>query len=653
MDLISLEIANRPALAAALLGALVFLSVLALERTGALQAPELIVYDTLVGLRASRAAPDSRIVLVGATEDDLNTLDWPVSDETLSRLLKSVFAGQPRTVGLDIYRDVPRPPGHERLVQEFRSHRDLVVVMKLGEGREKGVLPPPALKDSEQVGFSDVMFDPGGIVRRGLLYIDDGKTTYTSFSFRLALQFLAPLGITPQAGERDASHLKLGKLTLAPFEANDGGYVRADAAGYQFLLDFLGGPVGFPAFSFAQVLTGKVPAGAFRDKIVIVGVTAESVKDYFDTPFSGSLAADQTVYGITLHGHVASQLLRMAIDGSPPVRTSSGWQKALLLLLWCSLGALAGYKIRGHWQFAAACGAGLAILAAFGYSAFLHAWWIPVVPPSMGLLTSAALVTAFVTKMESAERRLLMQLFSRYVSRDVADEIWNRRNEFLEGGRPRPLRLTATVLFSDIRGFTSVSEKHEPQVLMDWLNTYMESMASLVVRHGGIVDKFIGDAVMAVFGVPVARGSESGIAGDAENAVTCALDMGREIERLNSLWSAEGLPAIGIRIGIYTGPLVAGSLGSRERMEYTVIGDTVNVASRLESLDKGLADPDKPGSRCRILIGDSTLRLLKGRFHAKRIGEMQLKGKDQGVTVFMVTGVAEPDRSEFGGGHET
>jgi class 3 adenylate cyclase len=141
----------------------------------------------------------------------------------------------------------------------------------------------------------------------------------------------------------------------------------------------------------------------------------------------------------------------------------------------------------------------------------------------------------------------------------VASALWEQRDQFLLGGRPRPQQITATVLFSDIHGFTSVSEKLPPERLMDWLNEYMEAMSQIVSAHHGVVNKYIGDAVMALFGAPLARTDEQEIAVDAVRAVECALAMRQEIARLNPLWVAKGLPEISIRVGIYTGPLVAGS----------------------------------------------------------------------------------------------
>ena len=155
----------------------------------------------------------------------------------------------------------------------------------------------------------------------------------------------------------------------------------------------------------------------------------------------------------------------------------------------------------------------------------------------------------------------------------------------MAGSRPHPQRLTATVLFTDLEGFTSVSECLGEQALMDWLATYLDVMSQQVMAHGGVINKYMGDAIMALFGVPIPHTSAAEISQDAVHAVQCALAMRRELIQLNRRWRDQQQPTIRMRVGIYTGPLVAGTVGSAERLEYTVYGDTVN-ASRLESYEK-------------------------------------------------------------------
>jgi adenylate cyclase len=229
-----------------------------------------------------------------------------------------------------------------------------------------------------------------------------------------------------------------------------------------------------------------------------------------------------------------------------------------------------------------------------------------------------------------------MQIFSKHVSTEVAKMIWDQRDQFLNNGRPRSQNMMATVFFSDLKGFTTVSEKMAPQELIDWLNTYMESMAGLIMHFGGVVDSYAGDGIKADFGVPIPRQSTEEIRSDAVNAVSCALAMEQEMSRLNVEWGKKGLPEVGVRVGIYTGPVVGGLLGSSQRLKYTTIGDTVNTASRLESYDKEIGKH----SLCRILIGDTTLNCLGGKYETVKIGEVKLKGKEHAILIHQILGPA-------------
>jgi adenylate cyclase len=277
---------------------------------------------------------------------------------------------------------------------------------------------------------------------------------------------------------------------------------------------------------------------------------------------------------------------------------------------------------------------GLLILLIAAFAAFLSRWWIPLVPPALGFFNSAVVVTAYMTGREKKERAVLMQIFSKHVSKEIAEMIWRQREQFLHNGRPRSQKMTATVLFSDLKGFSALSEKMDPGDLIDWLNTYMESMAGLVMTHGGVVDNYVGDGIKADFGVPIPGRNDDEVRRHAMNAVSCAVAMEKEMRKLNDLWSGMGHPVMGVRVGIFTGPVVAGLLGSSERLKYTTLGDTVNIAARLESYDKEVCKD----ALCRILIGDATMRCLDARYATERIGEVSLKGKDEKITVYRVLG---------------
>ncbi len=619
-----------------LVSALVVLGVLGLRRAGGLESVELATYDWYIRLQPKATKSDSRIVLIAITESDIGRMGrWPLSDATLEQVLVNLVQSRPRAIGLDIFRDVPVSPGSDKLNAVLVDNSNIITVTTFGPA---GVPPPPALSNTNQVGFNDILVDPGGVVRRGILFLDDGKTVAYSFALRLALLYLKAEGIIPRPDSSKPQHIRLGQTTIRPFQPDDGGYVNADARGYQFLLDFKDAKGSFPSFALSSLLSGEIDPETFKNKIVLVGVTAQSVKDFFYTPFSRGLRADQQISGIELHAHITSQLLRYALADSPAIEVANEGQETLWFLLWGIIGGAMGFRVRGPWRFSLLGVGGVLVLGLIAYLALLGGWWIPVVSPAMTWLLSAAIVTAYMTSQEKRQRAVLMRLFSSHVSPEVAELIWLQRDRILEEGRPRSRKLIATVLFTDLQGYTSVSEKMDPQTLIDWLNTYMEAMAELVMAHGGVVDDYAGDGVKANFGVPLPRTTEAEIRQDAANAVNCALAMEEELKRLNKLLHGQHLPTVGLRIGIFTGPVVAGCVGSTKRLKYTTVGDTVNVASRLESFGKHLLDLSSARSPCRIVIGEATSAYLDHQFKTEKVGEVSLKGKDKKITAYCVVG---------------
>jgi class 3 adenylate cyclase len=228
----------------------------------------------------------------------------------------------------------------------------------------------------------------------------------------------------------------------------------------------------------------------------------------------------------------------------------------------------------------------------------------------------------------------LRALFSRFVSEPVVNEIMKERDLFMAGGRPRPRELTATVLFADVAGFTTICEGLAPEPLIGWLDRYIDTMAGIIMTHNGVLLRFIGDGILAVFGVPIPRRDEAAITVDASNAARCALAMERAMERLNDAWCAEGLPVGGLRVGLHTGPMVAGSLGTGARMEFCLLGDTANIGARLEQLGKEYAEP---GPRyCTIVVGEPTWLRLSGAFPGIRIGEVMLRGRHTSMAAYRI-----------------
>jgi len=263
---------------------------------------------------------------------------------------------------------------------------------------------------------------------------------------------------------------------------------------------------------------------------------------------------------------------------------------------------------------------------------------LPVVPPLLALTLAGGATQAWRGAADRRDRRALRALFSRFVSEPVVDEIMKERDLFMAGGRPVPRELTATVLYADVAGFTTICEGLPPAALISWLDRYIDTMAALIMAHDGVLLRFIGDGILAVFGVPVPRLDEAAITTDAINAARCALGMERAMDNLNDAWCAEGLPVGGLRVGIHTGRMVAGSLGNGPRMEFCLLGDTANIGARLEQLGKEYAEPSP--RYCTIVVGGPTWSCLGGRFPGVSIGEVMLRGRQTSMTAYRIDSVA-------------
>jgi adenylate cyclase len=249
---------------------------------------------------------------------------------------------------------------------------------------------------------------------------------------------------------------------------------------------------------------------------------------------------------------------------------------------------------------------------------FARGAWVPLVVPLLAVVLAFVGDLAWKYFVEGREKRMVKKLFSRYVSKDVFDQLVANPSLAALGGARRHM----TVLFSDIRGFTTLSEKGTPEDVVGQLNQLFTRMVAVVFDHRGTVDKFVGDMIMALYGAPLDDEDH------ADHAVQTALAMIRTIEEMNREWQAQGRPVLGIGIGINTGDMVAGNIGSDTIMSYTVIGDAVNLGARLESLNKDYGT--------QIIISEATRARLKGRYDIHPLGEVVVKGKTKPVAIFEV-----------------
>lgn len=264
---------------------------------------------------------------------------------------------------------------------------------------------------------------------------------------------------------------------------------------------------------------------------------------------------------------------------------------------------------------------------------FTSAGWVPLVAPALGFVLTAGSVISYRADQAHKQQQMVMKLLGQNTSPEIAQALWKGRDRLLKSGKLPGIRLEATMFFADVKNFSTMAEQMTPEALLDWLNELLDVLTREVLKRRGIVNKFTGDGVMAVFGVPTSRLHKTEVAADAKAAVACALAVSDALDELNQEWQALGLPMIQMRIGIFTGPVVAGSLGGKDRLEYGIIGDSVNTAARLEGCEK-----HRQPTNCRILIGHETLVHLQGQFEVESWGPLALKGKQQMIHVYRVLG---------------
>jgi CHASE2 domain-containing sensor protein len=606
---------------------------LLVTQLGLLQPLELLFYDQMVRSRADLGA-DSRLLIVEITEEDIRAFNrWPLSDETIARLIEKLSQFDPAVIGLDIYRDIRYEPGYQLLQEQFENNDNIVAIQTLGDGETTQIAAPPGMP-AERIGFNDSLIaDPDGVVRRNLLFAETEAGNFYSFALQLALKYLIDREIYPENSSIDSDVILWGKAAFSPLKKTDGGFQTIDDRGYQQLLNYRSPQNVARTISITQVLYGQIKSSWVQDKIVLIGTTAPSGKDLFLTPYSPDEIDNPKMPGVSIHAHMVSQVLD-AVDGTRPLfKFWPQWIEIFWMVAWVLLGASLGIWSRNPIILGLGTPILLGLLLSFSYVCFLRAQWIPVVSPSLGLLFTTGLVIAYRAFRAQQQQQMMMRLLGQNASPQVAKALWDNREHLLSDGILPGQRLIATMLFTDIKNFSTVSEQMPPEKLMEWLNEYLGILTQSVQSHRGIINKFTGDGIMAAFGVPIPQKTEDDIANNARDAVNCGLEFGEQLERLNQDWKKRGLPAIQMRVGIFTGPIVAGSLGGKERLEYGLLGDSVNIASRLESCYK-----DRQSSVCRVLIAQQTLQYIEGEFETESWGPLPLKGKRQLVNIHRVIG---------------
>ncbi len=613
---------NHQQLVAGLITFSVSLGVLVLRDNGTFKQIELWSYDSLMRSQLNEPS-DQRIVIVEIAEADIQRFRWPFSDRLFAKLINQIASAKPAVIGIDKYLDLPVMDGRSELIEATKNAGN-VVNAKFDEVEGKGRIEPA--KDLEQVsryGYINFSSDTGAIVRRSAIVGDSG-----SFAFEITQLYLQKLHNKQLVFNPDAIKFTAGKQIIPRMTANYGAYRKEDDKGYQVMIRYRGKSRSFQHIRASDVIDGKFAPEQFRDRAVLIGVTAESLKDSFATPVT---ADEEVMYGVEIHANIVSQLISATLDDRKFIQVWSNDLEKLWIVVWAIIGGGLATFIPNAFK-----NVGLLATLAIGltvgsYIAFAQALWLPIFPALLGLISTNVLVMSYQLAIQQSERKVLMGLFSRHVSKELVDIIWSNREKFMEEGRITGQEVYVTVLFTDMRNFSTAAEAQAPGETLNWLNNYLGTIANEVLAHGGMVDKYIGDAVMAVFGVPIPHANEVERTRDAQSAVDAALAIARKLAEMNDVWVAQGLPPVTTGIGINSGTVIAGSLGSAERLEYSVLGDAVNIAARLESFNK-----EVDGGPHHILISEETHQRLNNNFKTEFVGKYALKGKKQETGIYRV-----------------
>lgn len=609
-----------------------------LVQLGVLESLEQKAYDQMVRLRQTTRSlpPDDRLLIVTVTEADLEALaEFPLTDGTIAQAIDRLQVHDPVAIGLDMFRAIPKPPGRDDLLRSLQADNVVVITQISSPSGGPGIPPPPGVNPA-QVSFNDVVVDTDGTIRRALLIAEPVALPENpflfSFSLQLALRYLATQNIAPSASLENADYMQLGETTLWPLQAGAGGYAVVDDDGYQVMLDYRNRLTPAREVTLQAVLNDQVDPAWVRDKIVLIGMTAPSFKDLFYTPFTAGMSEDtHQMPGVVVHTQMVSQWLDIAMGDRPLMGLSQPWQEWWWCLAWALVGGtLAWYLHHPIALTASETGVFIAI-AVSGYGLFATQGWVPIVAPALTVVGTSGVVLAYQAQQSLRQRQMMQVLLGQTASPEVAKALWDNRDRLLKSGKLPGQDMVATMMFTDLRGFSTLAETTPPEQLLDWLNHYLEAMAEEIQDHHGIINKFTGDGLLAAFGVPIASITPEAIAADAQAAVACALSMATRLATINQERQQLQVPRLEMRVGIFTGPVVVGSLGGHHRMEYGIIGDSVNIASRLESFDKS-RQPD----HCRILIGQDTLNYLADAFIVEPWGDLLLKGRQTPVGVYRV-----------------
>ncbi len=457
---------------------------------------------------------------------------------------------------------------------------------------------------AKNFGYFNVLPDPDGVVRREPAVIRYQDSFYPSLDIASALAYTdrsldeVAVIFNPNGLER----IDFGPISIP---TDPRGFVQ---------IDFHGRAGTFPTYSFADVVQRKLPPELFKDRLVLFGPTATGIADMAVTPFQTEAYPGVEVHANFIENILQGQFLRRGLREN---LVDIGF------VLLFSLGAGILLSVVPSVRATAILIVFLGFFLWLAYYLFeAHRIWIAAFLPTATLTINYAGIVSYRFFFEEREKKKMHGAFQQYVAPSVINQLLQQPDLLRLGGEEKVL----TAMFADIRGFTSISEGMSPGALVDLLNEYLSEMTEVIFRSWGTLDKYIGDAIMAFWGAPYPQPDHS------ERACHAGLEMLETLGMLQKKWEAEGRPRMNIGIGIHTGPMLVGNMGSRRRFNFTIMGDNVNLASRLEGLNKVFGT--------RLIVSETTYQVVRDQVVARELDLIRVKGKTQPVTIYQLLGRA-------------
>jgi len=595
------------------------------------------------------------VVIVGISDKDLESMPdkFPFPRHYYAQLIENLNRSGARAIGIDITFETPGR-GDDTLRQVLNKYRNVVLAAKTSIGgtggdqyQEKRInydYGNVFFNVIKRFGIVNVIKDRDDVVRRYVPMFD----VYGNLTPSLAVATVnAADGRPPRelAGIAEDSFVlqsKLGQRFIP----------KADAS--SFYINYYGPVNTIRYVDFTQAidteefqtkeemefgeelnLFDENTASIFRNKIVLVGSTMAEERDYHKTPIANPAdpALRTDMHGVEIHATVIQNLLNGDHLSAVDLNLESLFILFLAVITFYGVLALRSVKASMVWLVEiAAAGAVIALIGVIIFVSLLvftnSNLILGMVNPSLAIVFSYVGTIVFTYLSERQQKALIKGVFSHYVSPSVVNELISNPEKARLGGDKREL----TVFFSDVVSFTTISEQLTPEELVELLNEYLDEMTEIIIKYNGTLDKYEGDAIMAFWGAPIPQKEH------ALRACLTALDMQDRLRQLRIRWKKEKRPALEVRIGINTGPMIAGNMGGKKRFDYTVIGDSVNLASRLEGANKQY--------HSSIMISEFTYTHVKNKLLVRELDLIQVKGKNEPVRVYELLGTLQKELSE-------